>query len=166
MQSGFNTNVRHRGVLFHVQTEDSGLSHPHVTTLLFQRGNIMASEKYSYADELGSPELDGRVRRLMVSQHKAMLEGLRAGAHDEAIVMRGGPGAFDPGAIADLSDTPATLPPEAPAMADGVSRAVTPTDPPRLARAFGAAVVSEQPLGQVVLDYLIENARLRKQRAK
>ena len=166
MQAGFNTNVRHRGVVFHVQTEDSGMSHPHVTTLLFHRGNIMASEKTSYADDLGSPDVAARVRRVMVSQHKEMLRGLCAGLHDEAIVLRGGPGMFADGADAEPGDAAATVPPEAPARADEGSRAATPTEHPQRAGGFGSAVVSEKPLGQVVLDSLVENAHARKQRAK
>ena len=65
MLSGFNTNFRHRGVLFHVQTEDSGTANPHVITHLFHGGNILASQKQTYADRLGSEQLDGVVRELM-----------------------------------------------------------------------------------------------------
>ena len=36
----------------------------------------------------------------------------------------------------------------------------------RLSRVFGDRVVSEKPLGEVVLDYLVENARKRKRSAK
>ena len=57
MLSGFNTNFRHRGVLFHVQTEDSGIENPHVITHLFHGGNILASQKREYSDQLGSGNL-------------------------------------------------------------------------------------------------------------
>jgi hypothetical protein len=49
MLSGFNTNFRYRGVLFHVQTEDSGQQNPHVITHLFYGGNNIASDKQEYA---------------------------------------------------------------------------------------------------------------------
>ena len=166
MQSGFNSNIRHRGVLFHVQTEDSGISNPHVTTHLFHGGNIMASEKCDYSDQLGSAELEAVVRELMELQHKAMLRGLRAGAHDDAILVRVGPEVFDPdaGDAADLHDTAATLPP---APGPPAARGAKPASAQQtLARAFGDAVVSDKPLDQVVLDYLVESARKRKQRAK
>ena len=165
MQSGFNTNIRHRGVLFHVQTEDSGRANPHVITHLFHGGNIMASEKREYSEHLDSPEFESVVRGLMESQHKAMLKGLRAGLHDEAILVRVGPAIFDPDAsdVAELHDTAAT-PAPAPAPAAAAPPAASPQQ--RLARAFGDAVVSEKPLDEVVLDYLVENARKRKQRAK
>jgi hypothetical protein len=166
MQSGFNTNIRHRGVLFHVQTEDSGKSNPHVITHLFHGGNIMASEKHSYSDELGSPDIEARVRKQMESQHKAMLKGLRAGLHDDAILMRVGPEAFEGAASADFSSTAATLPPEARTPTEAVASSAKSPAARRLPGAFGDAVVSEKPLDQVVLDYLVENARKRKQRAK
>ena len=35
-----------------------------------------------------------------------------------------------------------------------------------LARVFGERVVSEKPLDEVVLDYLVENARKRKRQPK
>ena len=44
MLSGFNTNIRHRGVLFHVQSEDSGRDPPHIITHLFHGGNILFSQ--------------------------------------------------------------------------------------------------------------------------
>ena len=164
MQSGFNTNIRHRAVLFHVQTEDSGASNPHVITHLFHGGNIMASEKRDYSDQVGSADLERSVRGMMEAQHKAMLKGLRAGLHDEQILLRLGPAVFD--CEADPSRTAATLPPESPTPADGRARTAPPAPTPqqRLARVFGDGVVSEKPLDEVVLDYLVENARKRKQR--
>ena len=94
MLSGFNTNYRHRGVVFHVQTEDSGLAHPHVITHLFHGGNIVASRKSAYADKLGAADLESEVRALMERQHKEMLLALRRGDHDETIVARLGAGIF------------------------------------------------------------------------
>ena len=41
---GANTNVRHRGVLFHVQTEDSGRSNPHVISHLYHQGTIVQDQ--------------------------------------------------------------------------------------------------------------------------
>jgi len=98
MQSGFNTNIRHCGVLFHVQTEDSGVSRPRVSTHLFRGGDIMASEEIDYSDRLEAPELAAEVRGLMASQHRAMLRALLSGVHDEVIVERVGRPEFDPDA--------------------------------------------------------------------
>jgi len=81
---GYNTNVRHKGKLYHIQTEDSGVDHPHVITHLFaDGGRIVASKKTSYADRVGSDGLPDQVKKLMQGQHKAMFISLRDGLYDE-----------------------------------------------------------------------------------
>ena len=94
MLSGFNTNIRHRGVLFHVQSEDSGRARPHIITHLYHGGTILASEKSSYADHLDDSNLGDLVRNLMEAQHKAVLERLRSRVFDELIRERLGESVF------------------------------------------------------------------------
>ncbi len=186
MLSGFNTNFRYRGVLFHVQTEDSGLGNPHVITHLFHGGNIMASEKRDYSDLLGEMDgeaLDGAVRKLMEGLHKSMLKQLSRGEHDAAIEQRMGPDVFcaapeapaaDPPTVTEEERPPAAATPSVPPMAEPTRLEVeAPAPAPektdassRLSRVFGDRVVSEKPLDEVVLDYLVENARKRKRSAK
>ena len=57
MITGSNTNVRHGGKLFHVQTEDSGLRNPHVIRHLYFGGTILASEKTKYNEMLDFDQL-------------------------------------------------------------------------------------------------------------
>lgn len=81
---GFNTNVRHHGKLFHIQTEDSGIQHAHIFTHLFaDGGRIVATKKTSYQSFLGGSNVSENVRRLMQAQHKAMFIALRDGLFDE-----------------------------------------------------------------------------------
>ena len=81
---GYNTNVRHRGKLFHIQTEDSGVKHPHIITHLFaDGGRIVASQKSSYAEHIGAPDLRDVVKKMMREQHKGMFIALRDGVYDE-----------------------------------------------------------------------------------
>ena len=164
MLPGFNTNVRHRGVLFHVQSEDSGRAHPHVITHLYHGGTILFSEKASYADRVDAPDLPARVRELMESQHKSVLERLRAGAFDPNIRERLGP-------VLEDADTRASTRPTASAPNDEVTAppavpaAAAPAGAPEGPRlAFGESVVSGKPLDEVILDYLVENARKRRQK--
>ena len=83
-QLGYNTNVRHHGDLFHIQTEDSGARHPHVITHLFaDGGRIVASRKTSYAEFVGAEDCEERVKQLMRAQHKAMFIALRDGDFDD-----------------------------------------------------------------------------------
>lgn len=79
---GYNTNVRHSGSLFHIQTEDSGVEHPHIITHLFVEGTILATKKSSYADKLQEKGWDEKVRQMMKDQHRAMFIELRDGVHD------------------------------------------------------------------------------------
>jgi hypothetical protein len=81
---GYNTNVRHKGRLYHIQTEDSGVGHPHIITHLFaDGGRIVGSKKTSYAEHLNAEGLQDTVKKLMQAQHKAMFIALRDGHYDE-----------------------------------------------------------------------------------
>lgn len=183
MLSGFNTNFRHRGVLFHVQTEDSGTSNPQVVTHLFHGGNILASERQTYANRLDSEDLESVVRELMEQQHKAMLKRLKRGTHDAVILERLGAHAFKddrsgstteaqlgPQAAAAAATAKAPAAPRSPSNSQSPAPSPSPglaeTPRERLARAFGEGVVSRKPLDEVVLDYLVENARKRKRSPK
>jgi len=171
MLSGFNTNLRHRGVLFHVQTEDSGRANPHIISHLFHGGNILASRKQDYRDLLDLGELPDAVREMMESQHKDMLRSLISGDCDAQIVERLGREVFgditaDTEADLDSFEVEAFEAEDVDAM-EGI--AAEPSELPpaesskdRIARAFGDGVVSQKPLDEVVLDYLVESARKRK----
>jgi len=78
---GYNHNVRHRGLPFHVQTEDSGVDNPHIYTHLFHGGVIVSSRKLEYDPE----SAEDVVKALMQAQHKASLRQLKAGAFDAKI---------------------------------------------------------------------------------
>lgn len=81
---GYNTNVRHLGKLFHIQTEDSGVSHGHIFTHLFaDGGRIIASKKTTYAQYVGTDRYPDAVKKLMRESHKAMFIALRDGLFDE-----------------------------------------------------------------------------------
>ncbi len=78
---GYNHNIRHRGLVFHVQTEDSGVSNPHIFTHMFHGGVILETRKLDY-----DPTQDqGAVKSLMQAQHKAVLKELLKGLFDEKI---------------------------------------------------------------------------------
>jgi len=135
--TGFNTNVRHGGRVFHVQTEDSGRDHPHVISHVYCEGTIVASEKSDYADRLESGDLDAVLRGLMEAQHRTMLETLEQGGYDAVIEERLGKGADASGAAAAAGDAPDE------------------------GRAFGDGIVSARPLDAVILDYLVDKSRTR-----
>ena len=114
MVVGFNHNIKHRGKMYHIQTEDSGLENPHIITHLFVGGNILASKKTSYADIVGAENLAQVVRELMEEQHKEMLRNLINGVYDDIDTAYAQQAqAYQPGQLA--GDTVA--PPRAPAPA-------------------------------------------------
>lgn len=83
---GFNTNVRHKGRVFHIQTEDSGISHPHIITHLFaDGGRILKSIKTPYGELLPLEDWVPQVKKIMQDQHKAMFIALRDGQYDSLI---------------------------------------------------------------------------------
>ncbi len=88
MVPGFNHNVKYKGQVFHVQTEDSGVENPHIITHLFLGGNIVKSRKSSYDSLLNEPDLIEKVKQIMQAQHKQMLRSLVSGAFDDKIVER------------------------------------------------------------------------------
>src|SRR5579863_3488067 len=80
---GYNNNVRHKGKVFHIQTEDSGVKYGHIMTHLFtDGGRILKSVKTSYAEYVGNERMSDIVREMMKQQHKAMFIALRDGKFD------------------------------------------------------------------------------------
>ena len=82
MIPGFNHNIKHKGRVYHIQTEDSGPKNPHVITHVFVGGNIIASKKTSYADIVNGADWEKAVRSMMEEQHKQMLRNLVNGMYD------------------------------------------------------------------------------------
>jgi len=88
-QVGFNNNVKYKGNVYHIQTEDSGLDKPHIITHCFaDGGRIIKSHKRSYASEVNRDDVAMFVRALMKGQQMEMAIFLREGSFDEIIAGR------------------------------------------------------------------------------
>jgi len=135
MITGYNANIRHGDRVYHVQTEDSGRANPRIITHVYFEGTILATERRDYSDRLEAPDLVSVVRQLMEEQHARVVEQLRRGDFDAVIAAR--------------------LSPSAP---DAEPR---PAGPGEGARAFGEGIVSERPLDDVILEYLVAKSRER-----
>lgn len=80
---GFNNNVRHRGRIFHIQTEDSGVKFPRIVTHLFaDGGRIVKTTRTDYTEHVEKSDMAVVVRGMMKEQHKGMFAALRAGDMD------------------------------------------------------------------------------------
>ena len=170
--TGFNHNIKYKGKVYHVQTEDSGVNNPHIITHLFVGGNILASKKTSYADILNAENLAEVVRELMEEQHKEMLRNLingvydgyetgvrhyqpgQLGSNEDAANTRMQPGQAMPAAKAPAAPPAAFVPPEIAA-----ARALALNEAPRINEVgvetlFGEDLISEKSLDEVILSYL------------
>jgi hypothetical protein len=164
--TGFNHNIKHKGKVYHVQTEDSGVNNPHIITHLFVGGNILASKKTSYADILKTENLPQVVRELMEEQHKEMLRNLINGVYD-SFDSAVGARHYQPGQLADSEPArakpaapPVAAPPPPPAqLPPEVIAARELKVQPQLMEAgaetlFGEDLISEKSLDEVILGYL------------
>jgi hypothetical protein len=89
---GFNNNVRHRGRLFHIQTEDSGVKFSRIVTHLFaDGGRIIKTARIDYVEHSEKDDVSTIVRSLMKEQHRAMFTALRGGELDAILETALGP---------------------------------------------------------------------------
>ncbi|MGK4000131.1 hypothetical protein [Sorangium sp. So ce1024] len=142
---GFNNNVRHKGRLFHIQTEDSGIRHPHIITHLFaDGGRILKTTKTSYAEHVGQATLAETVRGMMKEQHKAMFIALRDGQFDYLFDDTAAP----PTSAAAAAPPPAAAEPSKPARPPAPSTpeaASAPKAPPPPSRPLAAEPPRPKP---------------------
>jgi hypothetical protein len=82
MITGYNTDVRHGEVVFHVQTEDKGLSNPFIESLVYVGGQVLASKRISYAEMLAAGKEEKEIVTLMDHQHRTMIAAIRHGKLD------------------------------------------------------------------------------------
>ena len=79
MITGFNTDVKHRGLVYHVQTEDKGKDNPLIETLIYKGGEILASRRLPYAELVKDGDPEKAIAALMEEQHKAMILEVKRG---------------------------------------------------------------------------------------
>jgi hypothetical protein len=140
MITGYNTDVRHNDVVYHVQTEDKGLSNPCIESLLYVGGQILANKRTSYA-ELLADKGERAVAALMDHQHRTMIAAIRAGKFDKKL---------------------AAMRAVVPASGDGRRLAADETVPsdsgievlPTSGSFEAGPLAGERTLDQVILDYL------------
>ena len=90
MHLGMNDNILFQGTTFHVQTEDSGINNPFITTHVFIGGNILISKKTSYEDIVKSDSLEDIVRSIMDDQHKKVIVAIKRGRIDKTGLVKKG----------------------------------------------------------------------------
>ena len=84
MITGFNTDVKYRGVVYHVQTEDKGTANPLIETLIYKGGEILGSRRLPYKDLIKDATDEAAITKLMEDQHKGMILEVKRGRFDPA----------------------------------------------------------------------------------
>jgi len=107
--TGFNTDIEHDGVVYHVQTEDKGLESPLILSLVYVGGAILAAKRSRYEDLIESGDFTEEVlTKRLKRQHQLICAAINAGriedlkrmgsarsldsSADEALVTDSGPG--------------------------------------------------------------------------
>jgi len=80
--TGYNTDIEHDGVTYHVQTEDRGEANPLIESLVYVKGEILASRRTAYTNLLEAGAERQAIQNLMESQHRTIVDALRAGRLD------------------------------------------------------------------------------------
>jgi hypothetical protein len=76
---GFNSDVKYRSEVFHIQTEDKGSNNPTIETLVYHKGEILLSRRLSYTQFLKIEDLKKKVRSMMKTQHSQIIAELKGG---------------------------------------------------------------------------------------
>jgi hypothetical protein len=80
--TGFNTDIESEGITYHVQTEDRGGSSPLIESLVYMKGEILATRRTAYRELLEAGADSKAIRALMEQQHRAIVETIRSGRLD------------------------------------------------------------------------------------
>ena len=83
MITGFNTDIEHEGVVYHVQTEDKGLDSPIILSLVYAGGTILASKRSPYEDLIAEGFSDEALAERLKRQHKLICAAIYSGRIDD-----------------------------------------------------------------------------------
>jgi hypothetical protein len=164
MLTGYNTDIKHEGVIYHVQTEDGGTDNPVIVSLIYQGGRILASKKTSYTHLLGTDDLISKLRSLLEHQHKVMIKAILTGVpltNQKKTSTESPTAAPSPPKPAPTPDQPlaqapqAQAPPQVPKSTTPPSTFKPPLEvPPETAANTPTDQAVEKNLDQVILEYL------------
>ncbi len=89
MITGFNTDIEHGGVIYHVQTEDKGLDSPIILSLVYVGGTILASKRSPYQDLIAEGFSDEALAERLKRQHRLICAAINSGRIDDLKKMSG-----------------------------------------------------------------------------
>ncbi|HXQ38447.1 MAG TPA: hypothetical protein VN843_30885 [Anaerolineales bacterium] len=89
MITGFNTDIEHDGVVYHVQTEDKGLDSPIILSLVYAGGTILASKRAPYEDLIAEGFSDEVLAERLKRQHRLICAAIHSGRINDLKKMSG-----------------------------------------------------------------------------
>lgn len=89
MITGFNTDIEHDGVIYHVQTEDKGLDTPIILSLVYVGGAILASKRAPYEDLIAQGFSDEVLSERLKRQHRLICAAINSGRINDLKKMGG-----------------------------------------------------------------------------
>jgi len=87
--TGFNTDIEHDGVIYHVQTEDKGLDSPIILSLVYAGGTILASKRSPYEDLIAEGFSDEVLAERLKRQHRLICAAIHSGRINDLKKMSG-----------------------------------------------------------------------------
>ena len=96
MITGFNTDIEHDGVVYHVQTEDKGLETPIILSLVYVGGAILASKRAPYQDLIAQGFSDEVLSERLKRQHRLICAAINSGRIEDLKKMSGQKGSTAP----------------------------------------------------------------------
>jgi len=154
MNTGYNTDIRHNDVVFHVQTEDKGVANPYIESLVYVGGQVLASKRANYADLLAEGKVEKDIVALMDHQHRTMIAAIKHGKLDaklQSLIAGKQTGQVD--VVTRQSPPTASSNPSRPASQVVPPPPLPPALPPPI-----KAPARERTLDQVILEYLTNEA--------
>ena len=161
MITGYNTDVRHQDVVFHVQTEDKGEGNPYIESLVYVGGQVLAARRSDYQDLLDAGGGEKAVLAKMEKQHRAMIAAIRRGKLDgrmAELLGRSTPGGD--GTTAAQPVAQAASPAASPKEGDATTARPLPANGTGAGTGAPPAGLDDgdRTLDQVILDYLSSEA--------
>jgi len=89
--SVINSNIKYKGVSFHIQTQDKGTKANYIESLIFREGKLLSARKTPYVSLLDKPDLKKRIQELMKTQHQSIIQDLSGGKMDHFLTITDSP---------------------------------------------------------------------------
>lgn len=82
---GFNTDVKFKGTVYHIQSE-ARKHDQHLQTQVFVRGRCIGKKATPYAENAAQPDFsDEKMHEMLKAQHKGVVEAVREGRVGEVL---------------------------------------------------------------------------------